>query len=158
MKNIKNILSYLKYWVCQALTWLKPLKSKTIVMNGKEIPLLWYKGKWMLPEITTYSHGLGNPIAMLLHIFEDGYFEPYCDITKNIPDGGRSVGCQFIDTNNNDDDILDWLERNKFGIRTGKVIERGFSCKYPEFNFYKGKNFHRYKKLTEEFYSLSNEE
>lgn len=149
MKHITKILSYLKFKVCQALIWLKIINSKTIEFEGKEIRLLRYKDKWVFPQVTTYSYGLGSPMAIILHVYEDGVFEPYCDVTKNIPDGGRDTGCQFIDTNNNGDYILKWLEKNKFGKCTGKVIECGF-CKYPEFNFYKGKNFRIYKKLTEE--------
>lgn len=64
---------------------------------------------------------------------DNGYYEPWQNLTVNL-----SVKCQdncaFIDTNNNDDDILEWLEENNLGHCTGNMMPSGW-CVYPEFEF-----------------------
>ena len=66
---------------------------------------------------------------------EEGYPEPWSNLTVNLD---RSClckpNCAFIDTNNNGDEIIDWLEENGFGKETGRVEFSGWCC-YPEFKF-----------------------
>lgn len=125
------------------------MKTKTIDIEGKEYTLLRYKGKWVIPQIAAYVHGLGSPIYFGLLYLSKKRLEPYTDVTVNLPNQRRGTGCQFIDTNNNDESILDWLEENGFRERTGSYGHSGF-CSYPEFDFYKGERFFEYKKLYEE--------
>jgi len=113
------------------------METKTVTIKNREFKLLRYKEEWVFPYISTYECGLGSPIAFLLLYFEDDSLEEYTDVTVNLPECTRSAGCQFIDTNNNEEDILGWLEVNRFGKRTGKTGTSGF-CTYPEFNFYEG--------------------
>jgi hypothetical protein len=120
------------------------MKTKTVIIKGREFKLLRYKGEWVFPYISTYECGLGSPIAFLLLYLEGDSLELYTDVTVNIPECTRSAGCQFIDTNNNDSGILDWLEENNFGKRTGNTGTSGF-CTYPEFNFYAGERFREHK-------------
>lgn len=124
------------------------METKTIIIEGREFNLIRFKNKWVFPFITTYECGLGSPIAFILYYLVGESLEYYTCITVNLPECKRSVGCQFIDTNNNDSNILDWLEENKFGERTNRTSTSGF-CTYPEFDFYKGEKFHEYKKMSE---------
>lgn len=132
------------------------METKIFEVDGKKLTLLRYKRTWVLPVFETYSEGLGSPIAMMLYYISDGELELYGDITVNIPNCQHSAGCQFIDTNNNRADILDWLEQNGFGKRTENTCASGF-CTYPEFDFYKGEKIWEYKKLSEETNTLSDE-
>ena len=64
---------------------------------------------------------------------EEGYPEPWQNLTVNLsvkcaPD------CGFIDTNNNGEEIIDWLIENNLGKPTGKIRASGW-CVYPEFKF-----------------------
>ncbi len=122
------------------------MKTKKITIEGREHNLLRYKDEWVSPYISTYSDERGSPIYLGLLCLCDGDLEHYTDVTVNLPDCNRSAGCQFIDINNNGEDILDWLEDNGFGKRTGKSGQSGF-CSYPEFNFYAGDTFRKYKAL-----------
>ena len=131
------------------------MKTKVIVINGREYPLIRYHQEWVFPVISFYEFGLENPVAfMLYNLEEESSFGCYTHVTVNLPDCKRGTGCQFIDTNNNGNNILDWLEENNFGKRTGRFGESGF-CEYPEFDFYKGKKFHEYKILNEHFQQIN---
>lgn len=125
------------------------METKEFEIDGVKYTFLRYKDEWVFPVFNVYESGLGSPIAMTLYSIEDGIADCYADTTINLPQCKRSAGCQFIDTNNNDADILDWLEENKFGKRTGKEGHSGF-CTYPEFDFYKGEKFWEYRNLPEE--------
>ncbi len=125
------------------------METKTVTIEGREYKLLRYNKEWVFPVITTYEHGLGSPIAFILLYLEDESLELYTDVTVNLPECTRSAGCQFINTNNNGEDIVDWLENNQFGKRTGKIGESGY-CTYPEFNFYAGEQYWEYKQINEE--------
>ena len=66
---------------------------------------------------------------------EEGYPEPWSNLTVNLAESSRcKPNCAYIDTNNNGDSIVDWLETNGFGEFTGRVGFSGF-CIYPEFEF-----------------------
>lgn len=120
------------------------MDTKEITINGKKLIFLRYKEMWVFPFITCYLHGLGSPIALILYYEEHDHLYEFAYLTVNLPDGKRNAGCQYIDTNNNGSEVLDWLEENEFGKRTGNLTESGF-CSYPEFNFYKGEKFWEYK-------------
>ncbi len=122
------------------------METKKTKIQGIEFELLKIHNVWVVPVIEYYSEGLGSPIAMSLLSFDGEALEPYNTITVNLPDCKRSAGCQFIDTNNNGDDIISWLEENDLGKRTGNMSKSGY-CEYPEFNFYSGKKFMEYKAL-----------
>lgn len=123
------------------------MEIKTVKIESGEFKLIRYNGMWVFPAISTYEYGLGSPIAMILYSLDGDWLEPYTVVTVNLPDCERNTGCQFIDTNNNGSYILDWLEESGFGKRTGKNGISGF-CTYPEFDFYKGENFHEYRNIS----------
>lgn len=130
-------------------------KTKLITFNGLKLKLIRYKQKWMFPVIEYYSTGIGSPIALSLHSYneKEKEFEPYTYVTVNIPYCKRGTGCQFIDTNNNELSIVDWLEENGFGKRTGNFGQSGF-CTYPEFNFYVGEQFMEYKAFNDRMHGI----
>lgn len=82
-------------------------------------------------RLSSYLENDNLYVGMITH--EDGYPEPWSDLTVNL-----SVVCNkntaYIDTNNNGTEIIDWLESNKLGHLTGDVMRSGW-CLYPEFEF-----------------------
>ena len=124
------------------------METKQVKINGKEITLLRYNNVWVFPVISTYQDGLGSPVAFMLYSYEKRELDYYCSVTVNLPDCSRYAGCQFIDTNNNGDGILDWLEQHSFGMRTDQEGKSGF-CTYPLFNFYKGEKYWEYREINE---------
>ena len=65
--------------------------------------------------------------------YDDGYPEPWSDLTVNL---GEKLppDTAYIDTNNNGGAIVDWLEENHLGECTGMLGFSGF-CVYPQFKF-----------------------
>lgn len=125
------------------------METKEFIIKGVKYTFLRYQDEWVFPVFNIYGGGLGSPVAMTLYSISRGKrIESYTDVTVNLPNCMRSAGCQFIDTNNNNADIVDWLEEHKFGVRTGKTEQAGF-CTYPEFDFYKGEKFWEYRNLPE---------
>lgn len=96
------------------------METKEFQINGVKYIFLRYKDEWVFPVFDIYENGLGSPLAMTLYSIEDGIVDCYACITVNLPECKRSAGCQFINMNNNDAGILDWLEEYGFGKRTGK--------------------------------------
>lgn len=130
------------------------MKTKKVKISGVKAILLRYQGMWVYPEITWYSSGLGSPVAVILHqwkrrkfLFWKCWLEEITRVTVNIPDERSGAGRQFIDTNNNGDEIIPWLEENGFGHLTGHRAQPGY-CTYPEFDFYKGEMFHEYREVS----------
>jgi hypothetical protein len=82
-------------------------------------------------QLANYAENGNLYVGMITN--EEGYPEPWSDLTVNL-----SIPCQpnraYIDTNNNGNDILDWLETNGFGQQTGRMRASGW-CFYPEFEF-----------------------
>lgn len=81
-------------------------------------------------EVATYSEG---NLAITMTTWESGEPAPWNVLTVNL-DGTREKDCAFIDTNNNDNDILMWIIRHGLGVPTGRIQRSGY-CLYPEFHF-----------------------
>ena len=63
---------------------------------------------------------------------EDGFVEPYGNLTVNIEKLNKdNWGC--VDTNNWRD-AIDLIEQNKLGTPTGMVLQSGY-CTYPVYEF-----------------------
>lgn len=89
----------------------------------------------LYPSIAIY----GNGVLCLNFEYDDpesGEREFFCRATVNI----RSLPYlhSALDTNNNGDKIVDFLEMNGFGKAIGVSLESGF-CVYPVFKFNKAK-------------------
>jgi len=87
------------------------IREREVVVDGMTLTLLHKDGKWVFPFVTYYQHGLGAPLclALLAYVEDSNEFESEAVITVNLPGVERGAGCQFIDTNNNREEVLDWL-------------------------------------------------
>ena len=74
-----------------------------------------------------------NNLAIAMYCWEDGCPEPWSVLTVNLGIKCRP-NCAFIDTNNNGEDIVDWLEINRLAKPTGRLAPSGY-CLYPEYEF-----------------------
>jgi hypothetical protein len=96
--------------------------------------------------LNLYKYGNNHPITMQLSQYaengnpyvglitnEEGYNEPWSDLTVNLSILCEK-NCAFIDTNNNGEEIIDWLISNNLGKLTGRIEPSGW-CVYPEFEF-----------------------
>ena len=98
---------------------------KTIILEryGKKHPVSFEKAN--------YAENKNLYVGLTTWI--EGWPEPWSNLTVNL-----SVKCAdnraFIDTNNNGDDIIDWLVANDLGKPTGRERVSGW-CIYPEFEF-----------------------
>lgn len=80
-----------------------------------------------------FTNYVDNNSLALIQVDDKGNLEDV--ITVNIHDANlKNKYCQFIDTNNQPDDIVEWLEQNGFGHPTHNFEHSGF-CIYPEFEF-----------------------
>lgn len=79
---------------------------------------------------------------------EDGYPAPWSDLTVNLS-VKCAENCAFIDTNNNGEEIIDWLVKNKLGKPTGRIRASGW-CIYPEFKF----NVEQLMEHVEDYYRM----
>ena len=104
------------------------IRGKEVVVDGKTLTLLRKDGKWVFPFVTYYQHGLGTPLclALLAYVEDCNEFESEAVITVNLPGAERSAGCQFIDTNNNGEEVLDWLMLYGLCTPTGRYAVFGF--------------------------------
>ena len=70
-------------------------------------------------------------VGLVTH--EDGYPEPWSDLTVNLGIKCKA-NCAFINTNNNGNEILYWLIENGLGNVTDRLESSGYWI-YPEFEF-----------------------
>lgn len=101
-------------------------------------------GKSRPMTFTINSYRENNNLYIGLVTWEDGYPEPWSNLTVNLS-VKLPKDTAFIDTNNNGNEIIEWLETNGLGKATGRVQTSGW-CVYPEFKF----NMSEIKKYMEE--------
>ena len=92
-----------------------------------------YGGTYILaPHINSYANNNNLYMAFDCYSKDDDFWEPFCDATVNV----TKLPYLFstVDTNNNGYQILDFLEANGFGQRTGFSMPSGF-CIFPVFHF-----------------------
>lgn len=82
-------------------------------------------------KIANYINNGNLYVGLITH--KEGYPESWQDLTVNL-DIKCALNKAYIDTNNNGNDIIEWLEQNGLGYRTGNYMSSGF-CEYPEFEF-----------------------
>lgn len=78
-------------------------------------------------DMNTYAYGGGY--ALRLWTKEEGYVEPYADLTVNLGEPVESAECVYIDTNNLGN-AEKFMKDNKLGEPTGEMGYSGF-CSYP---------------------------
>lgn len=83
----------------------------------------------------TYMNN-GTLAVLMVVIYDNGEEEIWSDLTVNIFDSDimATDKMAFIDTNNNGDDIIQWLVDNGIGHPTGHNGRSGY-CVYPLFKF-----------------------
>ena len=82
----------------------------------------------------TYVNNNRMYLGLRTYDEEANFWEPWCDVTVNIPDETLTdENCAFIDINNNQT-IRQFLEENNLAEWTGKFGYSGF-CAYPEYRF-----------------------
>lgn len=81
-------------------------------------------------ELANYLENKNLYVGMLVH---HNCIEPWQNLTVNLSVKCKP-NCAYIDTNNNGNEIIDWLEQNGLGFATGNLMPSGW-CVYPEFQF-----------------------
>ena len=100
---------------------------KTYELNSE------YGGKYIVsPWIDMYGNNDNLFVGLYCQDKGGEYWEPFCDVTVNTVSLAYLEGA--IDTNNNGEKIVDFLETNGFGQRTPYVVKSGF-CTFPIFKF-----------------------
>ena len=92
----------------------------------------WGEDRKIVFDIGKYTSNGNLAVSMIVEMEED-YYEPWSTLTVNLT-RKCAPNCAFIDTNNNGDDIIEWLINNNLGKPTGRMEISGF-CFYPEFQF-----------------------
>ena len=82
-------------------------------------------------DIATYAENGSLAIQMLTD--DNGFMEPWSMLTVNLS-VTLPEGYAYVDTNNNGDEILDWIIENELGELTGELGYSGF-CIYPLVKF-----------------------
>ena len=113
--------------------------EKKVVVDGLTLKLLRKDEKWVFPFVTYYQHELGSPICLELLEYKE--------------DSNSFDGCQFIDTNNNGEAVLDWLVLYELGVPTGRYAASGH-CMYPEVDFYRSERFMRQKEFCDRHFNF----
>lgn len=84
-------------------------------------------------ELANYADNASLYVGLITN--EEGYPEPWQNLTVNLEESCRcKSNCAYIDTNNNGNEIIRWLEENNLGEPTGRIAASGW-CFYPEFEF-----------------------
>lgn len=99
----------------------------------------------LYPEFSMYTNNKNLFLGFEYYDSEWEDIDSYCDATVNI--FKLPFLHSAIDTNNNGDKIIDFLERNGFGERTGQFIPSGY-CMFPVFKF----NEEKIKELDPDFF------
>lgn len=81
-----------------------------------------------------YVHGNGLYVGMYYFDEEDQFWEPWADISVNLPhEALTDMNCAFIDVNNAGT-LPSFLVENGLAKPTGRFGYSGY-CAYPEFRF-----------------------
>ena len=84
-------------------------------------------------QLNVRSYSDGGGLAITMDDWACGYAEPWNTLTVNL-DSPCPRDCAFIDTNNNDGDILAWIVLHGLAEPTGRHGCSGY-CRYPEYRF-----------------------
>lgn len=85
-------------------------------------------------EKTLYVNGNNLYVGVVTWDEEEEYWEPWCDLTVNLPGCVLAKNEAYLDTNNCNPEIIRCLFDKGYVIDTGKVGHSGF-CTYPLVRF-----------------------
>lgn len=91
-----------------------------------------YGPKEMEVRLVVNNYADRNKLYLALWSLEDGYWEPYCDLTRCL-DGEIPADCAYVDTNNLPS-AEQFIVENRLGTFTHMVGRSGF-CTYPLYHF-----------------------
>ncbi len=92
-----------------------------------------YGGQYTVkPRLNMYANNDNLYVGLDCYDKGGAFWEPFGDVTVNID--SLPYLYSTIDTNNNGDKIIEFLEQNGFGECTPFVIPSGF-CNFPVFQF-----------------------
>ncbi len=92
-----------------------------------------YSGTYqVLPKLNLYRENSNLYVGLDFFDLDFGGFEPFTDLTVNV--GALPYLHSAIDTNNNGQQAVDFLEAHGFGKKTDFSIPSGF-CLFPVFKF-----------------------
>ena len=95
--------------------------NATIKMGGKKHALLFLKAR--------YQKNDNLAIQVFSKIEEQDSWEPWCNLTVNLPEHTIDGNKAFLDTNNCSEEIIEWLLENGHANIIGKA-QSGY-CIYP---------------------------
>lgn len=87
-------------------------------------------------EVNSYQMGGGIYVGLIC--FEDGFEEPFADITVNVPNEFIPLTAEQFDWAPVDTNNCPWVEKfltdNKLAEKTGRTVRSGW-CEYPIYKF-----------------------
>lgn len=94
-----------------------------------------WSGKSMKVALHTSRYVDGERLYLGIDCYDsEEYWEPWSDLTVNLPEEPISGdNCGFVDTNNNPG-IEQFIQDYGFGKPTGYIACSGY-CQYPEYRF-----------------------
>lgn len=92
-----------------------------------------YGNEYEMSLSVSYYEINGN-LAIAMYVNSDNVWEPWSNLTVNL-DPILDKDCAYIDTNNNGEEIIAWIIRNRLAVPTGRIGYSGY-CQYPEFRFH----------------------
>ena len=103
-------------------------------MPTKPLPYIDFFGDTVVvfPVIDVYRSTNNLYIGLKAYDEDLEDIDHYCDVTVNITD--LPYLQSTIDTNNNGDKMIKFLEENGFGHATGRMVPSGY-CWFPVFEF-----------------------
>jgi len=93
-----------------------------------------FMGKTYTARLNICTYETNRNLCIQREAWNDGYWEPWNNITVNTDTCRESPFAALIDTNNCGEDCVRWLVENGLGSLTGGHECSGF-CIYPEFLF-----------------------
>ena len=79
------------------------------------------------------EYAVRRGMALQLYCVEDGFREPFADLTVNLPGYLPGEHRAFVDTNNLPE-AEELIRKYKLGEPTGRIGYSGY-CSYPEYEF-----------------------
>lgn len=99
--------------------------------------MLKFKSQWREEPMDAFivedAYANNGRVYLGLWCNEDGYFEPWTDITVNLFGPLTDSSCGFVDVGNCPE-IVRFLEENGLAVPTGKIRQSGWNS-YPEYRF-----------------------
>ena len=114
---------------------INEVKSAQEAEKGRWMTYEGYSGTYqVVPKLGIYENG--HNLYLCLDAFDQdfGGYDFFADITVNLDYGTMPYLHSAIDTNNNGQEVIEFLEKNGFGQSTGVRLPSGY-ISFPMFQF-----------------------